>query len=198
MAELADVGRIQVKERAGLREHPALEDAAVDGSNSPLGGCGCPVGLKFNARRVYTGVSCNFDQRCAVPHKDRPRHRVHLPARARQCCALPRRAREKSELDATCAPDLSSPKAMFGFFLRLRARGLARRVLRVLGRRFAVSSYPQSGPEVEPAASPVQPGLCLDPFVAGRLPNGQSRVQPTPASPALFVLWLHRASVSVG
>ena len=40
----------------------------MDCGNSPLGGCGCPVGIKFNARPVSTGVSCDFYQRCAVAH----------------------------------------------------------------------------------------------------------------------------------
>src|SRR6516225_6394068 len=42
-SELAVIGRIQVKKRAGLGQHPTVKGAAMDGGNSSLYGNGCSV-----------------------------------------------------------------------------------------------------------------------------------------------------------
>src|SRR5271157_3692234 len=64
--KLAIIGRIQIQERTGFRQHPALKRAAVDGGNAiAVGGFGT-VGIEFDAGQVPAGVFGDFDQRSAV------------------------------------------------------------------------------------------------------------------------------------
>ena len=54
--KLGVIGRIQIQERTGFRQYPALKRAAVDrGDAIPAGGCGT-VGVEFDGGEMSAGV----------------------------------------------------------------------------------------------------------------------------------------------
>jgi hypothetical protein len=64
--KLAVIGRIQIQERTGLRQHPALKRAAVDGGNAIAAGGFGAIGIEFDAGQMGTGIACDLQQRGAI------------------------------------------------------------------------------------------------------------------------------------
>src|SRR5271166_2181096 len=60
--KLVVIGRIQIQERTGFRQHPALKCAAMDGRDSFSGGCRGSVCIEFDAGQVGTSVHGDLKQ----------------------------------------------------------------------------------------------------------------------------------------
>src|SRR6516164_9589598 len=62
---LAVIGRVQIQERAGFPQYPALKGTTMDGRNSFVSGGCSSVGIKFDAGQVRACIFGDVDQSSA-------------------------------------------------------------------------------------------------------------------------------------